>query len=122
MTSSPCCREASYPTRLISQQRHSFHLSAASTDDDDNDDLDMLLSDSDSDNGSVPSEPVAGKLGDNKVGGTIVGQSLPGSGGAPFQTDGGVIMPEGGANPCVIKVSLILFTFLIDDCDCCCHY
>jgi hypothetical protein len=23
----------------------------------------------------------------------------------PFQTDGGVIMPEGGANPCVIKVS-----------------
>lgn len=22
----------------------------------------------------------------------------------PFQTDGGVIMPEGGANPCVIKV------------------
>lgn len=25
-------------------------------------------------------------------------------GGAPFQTEGGVIMPEGGANPCVIKV------------------
>lgn len=26
------------------------------------------------------------------------------AGGLPFQTDGGVIMPEGGANPCVIKV------------------
>ena len=40
--------------------------------------------------------------GSNVVGGVAVG------GGGPFQTDGGVIMPEGGANPCVIKVRLDL--------------
>jgi hypothetical protein len=26
----------------------------------------------------------------------------------PFQTEGGVIMPEGGANPCIIKVRMFV--------------
>ena len=26
-----------------------------------------------------------------------------------YQTEGGVIMPEGGANPCVIKVCILCF-------------
>ena len=43
-----------------------------------------------------------GSYGSNVVGGTSVGLSSMSN---PFQTDGGVIMPEGGANPCVIKVS-----------------
>jgi len=46
--------------------------------------------------------------GVNVVGGQSVGTGMP------FQTDGGVIMPEGGANPCVIKVRepFILFYFV----------
>lgn len=53
-------------------------------------DLDDLLSDDDESSSS-----------DGAVGDNLKKESLP------FQTDGGVIMPEGGANPCVIKVSLI---------------
>ncbi|KAL3789022.1 hypothetical protein HJC23_008169 [Cyclotella cryptica] len=53
-------------------------------DDDDNDELDAF---------DVASGAVSKSAGD-----TLKRESLP------FQTDGGVIMPEGGANPCVIKV------------------
>lgn len=43
--------------------------------------------------------------GSDVVGGRSVAMGVgEGGGNAPFQTDGGVIMPEGGANPCVIKV------------------
>jgi len=53
--------------------------------------------------GSSTSAAESGGIGygSNVVGGVSVGS---GGGGMPFQTDGGVIMPEGGANPCVIKV------------------
>lgn len=54
------------------------------------DDLDSLLSD----DGGSSSENTVSDYGLTK-------ESLP------FQTDGGVIMPEGGANPCVIKVRSI---------------
>lgn len=55
--------------------------------DGDADDLDSLLSDDD----SSSSEKLVSDF-------DLTKENLP------FQTDGGVIMPEGGANPCVIKV------------------
>jgi len=33
-----------------------------------------------------------------------------------YQTEGGVIMPEGGANPCVIKVCMLCVFFIILKC------
>ena len=58
--------------------------------DDNADDLDSLLSDD-------------GDSSENLASGfDLTKENLP------FQTDGGVIMPEGGANPCVIKVYRIV--------------
>ena len=51
---------------------------------------------------SIDQQAGGGSYGSNVVGGTSVGLSSMSTN--PFQTDGGVIMPEGGANPCVIKV------------------
>ena len=34
-----------------------------------------------------------------------------------YQTEGGVIMPEGGANPCVIKVCILCFYIILRSCN-----
>lgn len=82
------------------------------TGDKDDDDLDLLmdLDDDDEaiDGNDAQQAATASTLGQNRVGGTSTGQTLStaaaGNAKVPLQTDGGVIMPEGGANPCVIKV------------------
>lgn len=87
----------STPTTTIAQphrrphQKRSSRLYVGEGDDFD-DDLDDLFGDDD----------VSGPYSKGEVVGA--GSGVPGSGSTPFQTDGGVIMPEGGANPCVIKV------------------
>jgi hypothetical protein len=67
--------------RPMSTTSKVLHLSS-------DDDIDSLLSED-------SKEP------ENAVKSSLMKENLP------FQTDGGVIMPEGGANPCVIKVSRI---------------
>jgi hypothetical protein len=64
------------------------------------DDIDALLADDDN-------EP------ENVVKNSLMKENLP------FQTDGGVIMPEGGANPCVIKVSWYLIALVVPLCQTC---
>lgn len=64
----------------------------------DSDDLlDDLLQDDADDLGSS-------SIGSSTYGSNVVGGVPVGTGSSVLQTDGGVIMPEGGANPCVIKV------------------
>jgi len=63
------------------------------------DDDGILQDDVDDLGGSIGGD--TGGYGADVVGGIDVGS---GAGGASYQTEGGVIMPEGGANPCVIKV------------------
>eukprot|EP00579_Thalassiosira_antarctica_P012605 CAMPEP_0201912338 /NCGR_PEP_ID=MMETSP0903-20130614/3037_1 /ASSEMBLY_ACC=CAM_ASM_000552 /TAXON_ID=420261 /ORGANISM="Thalassiosira antarctica, Strain CCMP982" /LENGTH=205 /DNA_ID=CAMNT_0048447281 /DNA_START=295 /DNA_END=909 /DNA_ORIENTATION=+ len=87
---------------LFSTTQSENDLSNFDDDDEDDDlldDLDLLVQDDVDDLGSSASSTSSSSYGSNVVGGVVVG-----SGGLPFQTDGGVIMPEGGANPCVIKV------------------
>ena len=56
-------------------------------------------------------DDIGSSYGSNLIDGVPVGNS--GIDGGGYQTtEGGVIMPEGGANPCVIKVGLHSVFFL----------
>ena len=99
-----CQITATIPFQQLQQQHNRCHKSSSSVlymSDNLDDFDDDLLSDSEE-------EPLNNV---DDIGSRAVANTGLSSGG--YQTEGGVIMPEGGANPCVIKVCILCVFYII---------
>jgi len=103
-----CQITAAIPFQQLQQQHNRCYKSSSSVlymSDNLEDFDDDLLSDSEE-------EPLNNV---DDIGSRAVANTGLSSGG--YQTEGGVIMPEGGANPCVIKVCILCFYIILRSCN-----
>ena len=103
-----CQITAAIPFQQLQQQHNRCHKLSSSVlymSDNLDDFDDDLLSDSEE-------EPLNNV---DDIGSRAVANTGLSSGG--YQTEGGVIMPEGGANPCVIKVRVLCFYIILRSCN-----